>query len=197
MPPITWEKDPAIREPLASRQRPPRRPARSSVLALAGLCAIQATLSLILAWSNTAFGDEADYLRIGHLEIGHWLHGTSWPSAYADQILSGSPAIYPPVGAVADSIGGLEGARILSLVFMLGATILLYLTASQLLGRGGAVAAAAIWALSEPVIRLAFATYDPLSIFLTALSGWLIVQAGYPTPSLGIHNSSSGSTCFC
>lgn len=179
MPPIIGKKDPAISEPLVPRQRSPHRPSRSSVLALTGLCAIQATLSLILVWSNTAFGDEADYLRIGHLEIGHWLHGTSWPSAYADQILSGSPAIYPPVGAVADSIGGLEGARILSLVFMLGATILLYLTASRLLGRGGAVAAAAIWALSEPVIRLAFATYDPLSIFLTALSGWLIVQAGY------------------
>ena len=179
MPPITSEKDPAISEPLVPRRPSARHPPLSSLLALTGICAMQATLSLILIWSNTAFGDEADYLRIGHLEIGHWLHGTSWPSAYADQILSGSPVIYPPVGAVADSIGGLAGARILSLVFMLGATILLYLTASRLFGRGGAVAAAAIWALGEPVIRLAFATYDPLSIFLTALSGWLIVQAGY------------------
>jgi hypothetical protein len=61
---------------------------------------------------------------------------------------------------------------------MLGATILLYLTASRLIGRRGATVAAALWAVSEPVMRLAFATFDPLSALLTALSAWLIVQAG-------------------
>jgi hypothetical protein len=145
---------------------------------LTAICAVQATLSLILVWSNTAFGDEADYLWIGHLEIAHWLHGTSWPAAYADGVLSGSPVIYPPLGAVADSFGGLAGARILSLAFMLGATVLLYLTASRLLGRRGAIAATALWAVSEPALRLVFATYDPLSVLLMALSAWLIVQAG-------------------
>jgi hypothetical protein len=87
--------------------------------------------------------------------------------------------MYPPLGALADSVGGLAGARILSLVFILGTTALLYLTASQLLDHGGAVAATALWALSEPAIRLAFATFDPLSILLTAVSAWLIVRAGY------------------
>ena len=91
----------------------------------------------------------------------------------------GSPIIYPPLGALADSAGGLASARILSLAFMLGTTALLYLTSSRLLGRSGAVVAAALWALSEPALRLAFATFDPLSVFLTALSAWLIVQAGY------------------
>ena len=87
--------------------------------------------------------------------------------------------MYPPLGALANSIGGLAGARILSLVFMLVATVLLYLTASRLIGRTGALFAAALWAFSEPAMRLAFATCDPLSVFLTALSAWLIVQAGY------------------
>ena len=146
---------------------------------LTAICAVQAALSLTLVWSNTAFSDEGDYLRIGHLEIANWLHGTSWPSAYADHVLSGSPIIYPPLGALADSAGGLAAARILSLALMLGTTVLLYLTASRLLGRGGAIAAAALWALSEPALRLTFATFDPLSVFLTALSAWLIVQAGY------------------
>ena len=104
---------------------------------LTAICAVQAVLSLTLIWSNTAYIDEADYLWVGHLEIAHWLHGTSWPSGYAVR-LSGSPVIYPPLGALADSIGGLAGARILSLIFMLGATILLYLTASRLIGRTGA-----------------------------------------------------------
>jgi putative flippase GtrA/glycosyltransferase involved in cell wall biosynthesis len=146
---------------------------------LTAICAVQVGLSLTLVWSNTAYLDEANFLWVGRLELAHWLHGTSWPSTSAYRFLSGSPAIYPPVGALADNLGGLAAARILSLVFMLGATILLCLTASRLIGRTGALIAAALWALSEPAMRLAFATPDPLSIFLTALAAWLIVQAGY------------------
>ena len=163
----------------------PRSHARKSagrswrMLPLTAICAVQAALSLTLVWSNTAYTDEANSLWIGRLEIGHWLHGTSWPSMYAYRLLSGSPLIYPPIGALADSIGGLAGARILSLAFMLAATVLLYLTASRLIGRTGALFAAALWALSEPAMRLAFATYDPLSVLLTAFAAWLIVQAGY------------------
>ncbi len=144
---------------------------------LTAICAVQAALSLPLVWSNTAFGDEASYLWVGRLMISHWLHGVPSP-AYA-KIISGSAAIYPPLGALADGVGGLAGARILSLAFMLGATALLYLTASRLLGRTAAVLAAAVWALSEPTLRLAFATYDPLSVSLTALSASLAVQAAY------------------
>src|SRR6266581_2961190 len=98
--------------------RPQRRAGRRLALLshpLTVICAIQAAGSFALVWSNTAFTDEADYLRIGHLLIAHWLHGTSWPAGYGDKVLSGAPAIYPPLGAVADSVGGLAGARILSL----------------------------------------------------------------------------------
>ena len=98
---------------------------------------------------------------------------------YAYRFLAGSPTIYPPLGALADSAGGLAGARILSLALMLGATVLLCLTATRLIGQTGALIASGLWALSEPVMRLTFATADPLSIFLTAFSAWLIVQAGY------------------
>ena len=140
---------------------------------------MQAALSLTLVWSNTAFADEAYYLWAGQLEIAHWLHGASVPQTMLNGNLSGSPLIYPPIGALADSVGGLAAARILSLIFMLGSTILLYFTASQLFGRTAAVAASALWAVTEPVIRLAFATYDPLSVLLTALSAWLVLQAGH------------------
>ncbi len=156
-----------------------QRPRWRSLLPLTAICAMQACLSLSLVWSNTAFADEAYYLWVGHLEIAHWLHGTSVPQTMLDGNLSGSPFIYPPIGALADSIGGLAGARILSLILMLGTTVLLYFTASRLFSRRAAIIASALWAVSEPTIRLAFATYDPLSIFLTALSVWLIVQAGY------------------
>jgi putative flippase GtrA len=151
----------------------------SSLYPLLAICGAQTALSLTLVWSNTAYIDEADSLWVGRLEIVHWLHGTPWPSAYAYRIFSGSPVLYPPLGALANSIGGLAGARILSLAFMLIATVLLYLTASRLIGRTGALFATALWAFSEPVIRLAFATFDPMAILLTTLAAWLIMQAGY------------------
>jgi hypothetical protein len=140
---------------------------------------VQTALALPLVWSNTAFTDEADYLWIGRLVIAHWLHGKGWPAGYAHRVMSGSPVIYPPLGAMADNLAGLAGARILSLAFILGATILLYFTASRIVGRTGAIIAAALWAAGEPVYRLTFATYDPMSVFLVALSAWLAGEAGW------------------
>lgn len=172
-----WQQDPTA--------SPSRLPAleqhtrlRLLVHPLTIICTVQAVLSLSLVWSNTAFADEAQYISSGELEWAHWLHGADMPP-YLVKGFSGSPVIYPPIGALANGIGGLAGARILSLLFMLGVTILLYLTASRLLDGTAAVIASALWALSEPSIRLAFATFDPLSVLLTALSAWLIVQASY------------------
>ncbi len=163
--------------PVADLASSPRRGLARLLHPLTAILAIQAALSLTLIWSNTAFTDEADYLWIGRLVLGSWLHGRSWPASYGEKILPGSPLVYPPIGAVADSIGGLAGARVASLIFMLGATVLLYSTASKLVGRAAATFAAAAFVLTEPVIRLAFATAEPLSIFLTALAAWLIVAA--------------------
>jgi hypothetical protein len=105
------------------------------------------------------------------------LHGTPLPQFPA--YFSGAPILYPPLGALADSIGGLTAARILSLVFMLGATVALWATASRLFGRRAAFFAAALFAVSGPTLHLgAFATYDAMSVFLTALAAWLVVRAG-------------------
>ena len=87
--------------------------------------------------------------------------------------------IYPPLGALADSLGGLAAARILSLAFMLGATVLLYSVAGRLFGTRVALIAVAIWAVSEPVLRLSFATYDAMSVFLVALAVWMAINAAH------------------
>jgi dolichyl-phosphate-mannose-protein mannosyltransferase len=132
---------------------------------------VQTVLALNLIHANTAFQDEALYLWAGHLEIAHMIHGTPIPPFAT--YFSGAPVIYPPIGALADSIGGLAGARLLSLCFMLGATVLLWSTASRLYGRRVAFFAAGIWSVLGPTLHLsAFATFDAMSLFLVALAAW-------------------------
>ncbi len=147
---------------------------------LTAILAVQAGLSLSLMQTNTAFTDEANYLSLGRELIGHWLHGSPWRSQYAHSSISGSAFFYPPLGAVADSLGGLTGARTLSLIFMLGSTALLYSAASRLFDAGTGAFAAALWAAHSPTIQLgAFATFDAMSVSFTAFAGWLVVQARY------------------
>jgi len=146
-------------------------------LPLLAVLAVQAALSLRLVRADTAFQDEAAYLSAGHLEWAHWLHGTPVPPFAA--YFSGAPVLYPPVGALADSAAGLAGARALSLVFMLGATVLVWSTTSRLYGRRAAFFAAALFAIAGPTLHLgAFATYDALSVLLIALAAWFVVRAG-------------------
>ena len=139
---------------------------------LLAVLAVQAALSVRLLRADTAFQDEALYLWAGHLQWAHWLHGTPIPPF--PYYFSGAPVIYPPLGALADGIGGLAGARVLSLVFMLGATGLAWGTAARLFGRRAAFFAAALFAVLGPTLHLgAFATYDAMALFLVALAAWL------------------------
>ena len=154
------------------------------------ILAVQAALSLRLVWADTAFQDEATYLWAGHLEWAHWLHGAAIPP-FAPYF-SGAPVIYPALGALADSAGGLAGARILSLAFMLAATALLWSTARRLCGGRAAFFAAALFAVLGPALHLgAFATYDAMSVFLVALAAWCVVRAG--GPGEGTRGPSEGS----
>ena len=143
-------------------------------LGLLAILAVQSALALRFVWSNTAFQDEAEYLWYGHMEWAHWLHGTPLPTNY----LSGAPEVYPPLGALADSAGGLAGARLLSLALMLGATALLYATGSRLFGHRAALIGAAMFVAVGPTIDMsAWATYDPMAICVMALASWLAVRA--------------------
>jgi 4-amino-4-deoxy-L-arabinose transferase-like glycosyltransferase len=138
--------------------------------------AVQAVLSLRLIWSNTAFQDEALYLRAGHLEWASWLHQAPIPDFPA--YFSGTPVLYPPLGALADSIGGLTAARILSMWFMLAVTSLLWATTLRLYGQRAALLAAALFAtLAGTQFLGAFATFDAMALFLLALAVWLGVRS--------------------
>jgi hypothetical protein len=165
---------------------PPRRPARRRLernWPLLAVLGVQAGLSLRLVWSNTAFTDEALYLWAGHLELAHWLRGTPVP-VFATYF-SGASVIYPPLGAMADALGGLAAARLLSTAFMLGATALLHGTATRIAGRKAGACAALVFALLGPVQFLgAFATYDAMALFLLALASWLVVRDAGRWPEL-------------
>ena len=138
--------------------------------------AVQVVLSLRLLGANTAFQDEALYLRAGHLEWARWLHHTPIPDFPA--YFSGAPILYPPLGAVADSLGGLVAARVLSVCFMVGVTSLLWATTARLYGRRAALLAAGLFAtLAGTQFLGAFATFDALALFLLALAAWLGVRS--------------------
>jgi hypothetical protein len=156
--------------------RPGQRGLAGAPWPLIAVLGVQAVLSLRLIWSNTAFQDEALYLRAGHLELAQWLHQTPIPNFPA--YFSGAPILYPPLGALADSIGGLAAARILSLCFMLGVTSLLWAATGRLYGQRAALLATALFAtLAGTQFLGAFATFDAMSLFLLALGAWLGVRS--------------------
>jgi dolichyl-phosphate-mannose-protein mannosyltransferase len=156
----------------------PRRPNRRRTWISRGilLCILIMQSLLTVRMHNTAFEDEALYLYVGHLEIAHWLHGSALQGNYASYF-SGAPVLYPPLAAMADSIGGLVAARALSLIEMLGVTALLYSLTRRLFNERVGLCAAVIFAVVEPTLFLGnLATYDASALFLLALAMWIVVR---------------------
>jgi 4-amino-4-deoxy-L-arabinose transferase-like glycosyltransferase len=150
--------------------------------ALSVVLLVQAGLSVRLVWTDTAFQDEALYLRAGHLEWAHWLHHAPIPDFPA--YFSGAPVAYPLLGALADGAGGLAAARLLSLAFMLGTTALLWTTTTRLYGRRAALLVCGLFAtLAGTQFLGSLATFDAPAVFLLALATWLAVRAA-TTPEL-------------
>lgn len=136
----------------------------------------QAVLTLPWLWRTAPFTDEALYLRAGHQEWSHWLHHAALPNYAA--WFSGAPVFYPPLGAMADSLGGLPAARGLSLILMLGTTSLVYLASLRLFGRLAAFFASGLFAVSGLAVHNgAFATYNALALFCLVLGVWAAVKA--------------------
>jgi 4-amino-4-deoxy-L-arabinose transferase-like glycosyltransferase len=141
---------------------------------LALILCVQAALSLRL--NNTAFGDEALYLYAGHLETAHLLHGAALQGNYASYF-PGVPALYPVLGAAADTIGGLAAARAVSLLAMLVTTGLLYAMSRRLFNERVALCAAGVFGVTQGTILAGrLATNDALSICLLALASWIVVR---------------------
>lgn len=141
---------------------------------LAGVILCQALLSLHN--QNTAYQDEGLYISAGHLELDHVLHGVPENVGF-NGYLSGVPALYPVLAALADSVGGLVAARLISLLAIAGAIALIYASTRHLYDVRVACCAAALFAATEPAIFLAnFANFDALVILLLALALWIAVR---------------------
>jgi hypothetical protein len=141
---------------------------------LFAILAVQAVLSLRM--HNTAFEDEALYLTAGHQELAHLLYGVPLPSDYAS-FFSGSPVLYPILGALADTWGGLAAARHVSLLAMLTTTALLYSLTRRLFNERVGLCAAVIFSVTESAIFLGnFATYDAPALCLLAVAAWIAVR---------------------
>jgi hypothetical protein len=137
--------------------------------ALWSILAAQATLTLPWMWRTAAYTDEALYLNAAHTGWSHLLtYATSFP---------GCPALYPPIAGALDSVGGLYAARMLSLVFMLTSTALIYLIGDRLFGRMPAVLGALLFAVCGIAVHLgAAATFDPMALLLLVLALYAAVR---------------------
>lgn len=137
--------------------------------ALWSILAAQATLTLPWMWRTAAFTDEALYLNASHL-------GWSQLPTYAASF-PGVPVLYPPLAAVFDSVGGLIAARLLSLIFMLAATAMVYLIGDRMFGRIPGILAALLFAVCGIIVHLgAAATFDPMALFLLVLALYAAVR---------------------
>jgi 4-amino-4-deoxy-L-arabinose transferase-like glycosyltransferase len=143
---------------------------------LFALLAVQAALSARLLRLNAAFVDEATYIYAGHQVLDHWIHGWSVP-AYATYF-SGAPTIYPPLAAAVDHFGGLTAVRVMSMLFMLWGTAMLWAAARRLFGRLAAFAGCALFvSLGSTQALGAFATYDALAFALLVTGAYCALRA--------------------
>ena len=109
-------------------------------LALPLILLLQAITSL-LTLNNTAFQDEGLYLLAGQQIFLNWMGKTPYLEPYG-LYFSGYPSFYPVIGGVLDFLGGLEAARLFSLLCMLIVTTCVYFMTTQFFDRKSALIAA-------------------------------------------------------
>ncbi len=140
-----------------------------SWLSLPLIVLFQGLISLMVL-HNTAFQDEALYLFAGRQIINGWIGLPHFTVAWA-YFLSGYAYFYPVIGGTLDMLGGVELARMFSLLCMMGATVCVYYVTKHFFDHNSAVLAAALFAFQGPVLFIGrLATYDALCLVLLALA---------------------------
>lgn len=154
-----------------------RRQIPWSRLGLLAICLLQVALAVRPGSLGTPFEDEGLYIYMGHRMIAHLLHG-AFLSEYPGAYFSGAPGFYPVLAAVGDFFGGLQGARTVSLIFAVGATVSVHGLGRQMYGRAAGLLGALAFVLCGSVIYQSnFATFDSTTLFLVASASWLTVYS--------------------
>src|ERR1700752_4412750 len=149
----------------------------STVLPLGAICAAFVVISLRVKTNTNPFQDEGLYLFMGHRMIDHILSGVHL-SEYPGSYFSGAPGLYPVVGAIADSVGGVEGARLVSLFFVCVAIVATYGIGNELFGNLSGLLGASAFALCGSVIFISgLATLDAMALCLVTLGCWLALYS--------------------
>lgn len=171
---------PKLRAPAdtpAAARRNWRSPRRIVVAAVAFNSLLVTLFTTLTSVSTSPFQDEGLYVYMGHRMAQHLWHGSTiieHPSAY----LSGSPMVYPPLAAIADTIGGLGLARNLSLLFIVVAGVMVYLTAAQLFGRlAGVIAQLAFLCNGSVLFQAHLATFDAMALCIVSIATWVAVRS--------------------
>lgn len=161
--------DRTIATPGRSNNAAPQR--RWSTAAwLTVICAALAVSSLRPGSNVYPFQDEGLYLFMGHRMIDHVMSGVH-VSEYPGSYFSGAPGLYPVLGAMVDSVAGLQGARILSLLFVMGAVVAVYFAGRDLFGRTAGLIGAGAFSLSGSVVFVShLATFDAMAMMLLAVA---------------------------
>ncbi len=140
---------------------------------------VQAALTWRL--NDIIFDDEALYLQGGHVVIEHLLHGgnaTAGELSSFGSYFSGAPNAYPVVGAALDSVGGLDLARLFSLLCMLAANVCVYRIGRHLFSRNVGLLASLVFALTGSVQFVGkLATYDAPCLMLVALAALIAITS--------------------
>jgi hypothetical protein len=150
---------------------------------LAIIVIAQVLLSARLIPSAYASGDEGRYIYAGHQLIYELWHGGGSP--YYETYFSGAPVIYPVLAAMADYLGGLTAACLMSAVFMVVATIMLFLVTRELFGYWSAILASGLFAgLGLTQDLGALATYDAMALMLISIAAYSAIRAVRPLGGL-------------
>jgi 4-amino-4-deoxy-L-arabinose transferase-like glycosyltransferase len=168
---------PAVREAEHGHSRRWLRTLLSSVFPLGVICTVFVVNTLRIDENRNPFQDEGLYLFMGHRMIDHILSGAHL-SEYPGTYFSGAPGLYPVVGAITDSVGGVPGARLVSLFFICVAIIATYGIGKELFGNLGGLLGAGAFALCGSVMFIAqLATLDAMALCLMALGCWLALHS--------------------
>ncbi|MFF4272973.1 glycosyltransferase family 39 protein [Streptomyces sp. NPDC001536] len=152
---------------------PSRRRRWIGRILLLGVLAMQALLSLRL--SDSASPEEAVNLVVGRQQYDHLLDGTAVTTDLVDRV-PGSASLYPALAGAADHLGGLTAVRLLSLVFTLIGTALLYSVTRRMFNERVAASAAAAYAVLQSTVVVGYyASPDALALMLVAFAAWIVL----------------------